>query len=48
MKLVSDIDVSQTKRIFEVLYSESEIFEDFSQDEVQAMAGVFKLLQFHK
>ena len=45
---MSDTDASQTKRIFEVLASATDIFEGFSQEEIDAMAGVFKLLQFRK
>ena len=44
MRLLSDLDASKTKYIFEVLYNESDIFEGFSKVEVDAMSAVFKLL----
>ena len=44
MRLLSDLDASKTKYIFEVLYNESDIFEGFSMAEVEAMSAVFKLL----
>ena len=48
MRLVSDIDVSYTIRMFEVLYEETDIFEHFSKDEALAMAAIFKVMQFKK
>ena len=38
MRLVSDVDGSQTKRIFEVLAEETDIFEGFSMAEIDAMS----------
>ena len=48
MRLSTDIDPTQAKRIFEVLYEETSIFNGFSAAEVEAMAGVFKFLSFRK
>jgi len=48
MKLATDIDAAQAKRIFEVIYEDSEIFKGFSLAEVDAMSTVFKLLSFKK
>ena len=48
MRLVTDIDLSFTLRMFEVLYEESDIFEHFSKDEAMAMAAIFKVMQFKK
>lgn len=37
MKLISDIDAGQVKRIFDVLRDETLIFEGMSQDEVASL-----------
>ena len=48
MRLVTDIDASQAKRIFEIIYEETAIFQGFSMAEVEAMSAVFKILSFKK
>ena len=48
MKLVTDVDAAQAKRIFEILYEDSDIFQGFSMAEVDAMSAIFKLLSFKK
>ena len=48
MKLVTDVDAAQAKRIFEILYEDSDIFQGFSLAEVDAMSAIFKLLSFKK
>ena len=48
MRLVTDIDANQTKRIFEVLAEDSDLFVDYTAQEVEQIASVFKLLTFRK
>lgn len=48
MKLITDIDANQAKRIFEILYDETTLFTGFSSAEVEAMSAVFKFLSFKK
>ncbi len=48
MKLISDCDANQAKRIFEILAEDSDIFEGFSSKEIEDFSGVFKLLTFKK
>ena len=48
MRLISDIDAAQAKRIFDILYEETAIFRGFALSEVEAMSGVFKFLSFKK
>lgn len=48
MKLITDIDASQAKRIFDILYDETTIFTGYSQAEVEAMSAIFKFLSFKK
>ena len=47
-RIVSDIDVNQTKRIFEVLRDETTLFEGMTQQEVNLVSGLFKILTFSK
>ena len=48
MRLVTDIDANQAKRIFDILYQETDIFLGYSTLQVEAMATVFKFLSFRK
>ena len=48
MRLATDIDASQAKRIFEILYEETSLFHGFSMAEVEAMSTIFKFLSFKK
>lgn len=48
MRLATDIDASQAKRIFEILYEETNLFLGFSMVEVEAMSTIFKFLSFKK
>jgi hypothetical protein len=48
MRLNNDIDNSQVKKIFEVLREETDIFKGFSQEEINNLLVVFKVLQFKK
>ena len=38
MRLSTDIDANQAKRIFEILYEETDTFAGFSHAEVEGMA----------
>ena len=48
MRLSTDIDANQAKRIFDVLYEETNLFQGYSAAEVEAMSTVFKFLSFKK
>ena len=48
MRLVTDIDANQAKRIFEILYEETSLFNGFAASEIEAMSLVFKFLSFKK
>ena len=48
MRLITDVDASQAKRIFEILYEETHIFSDFSLADIDGMSQVFKFLTFRK
>lgn len=48
MRLSTDLDASQAKRIFGILYEDTDIFNGFSLAEVEAMATVFKFISFKK
>jgi hypothetical protein len=50
MKLISDIDATQTKRIFEVLKEESptNLFEGYTSIEIETLSLLFKMLAFRK
>ncbi len=50
MKLASDIDIAQTKRIFEVLRedSPSNMFEGVTSLEMETIASLFKVVSFKK
>ena len=48
MRLAADIDASQAKRIFEILYEDSDLFAGFSVAEVDSISQVFKFLSFRK
>jgi hypothetical protein len=47
-RLASDIDNTQTKRIFDVLKEETTIFEGYSSSDVEQMSSLFKILTFQK
>jgi CRP-like cAMP-binding protein len=48
MRLTSDIDANQIKRIFDVLREETVIFEGMSAEEVASLQTVFKVLSFRR
>jgi len=50
MKLISDTDPTQQRRIFDVLREESptNIFEGMSQNDVEQISTLFKILTFKK
>ena len=48
MRLVADIDANQAKRIFEIIYEDTDLFQGFSAHEVEAISQVFKFLSFRK
>ena len=48
MRLTTDIDANQAKRIFMVLYEDTDIFSGLSAEEVDAISLVFKFLNFRK
>jgi len=48
MRLSTDIDVNQAKRIFEILYEETSLFNGLAASEVEAMSVIFKFLSFKK
>ena len=48
MRLAADIDANQAKRIFEILYEDTDLFTGFSTQDVDAMSQVFKFLTFRK
>ena len=48
MKLVTDVDAAQAKRIFFEIYEGTDIFDGYSLAEVEAMSSVFKFLSFKK
>ena len=48
MKLVTDVDAAQAKRIFEIVYEDTDIFQGYSMAEVDAMSAIFKFLSFKK
>jgi hypothetical protein len=48
MRLITDIDANQAKRIFEILYEETNLFNGFAASEVEAMSLIFKFLSFRK
>lgn len=48
MRLSTDVDANQAKRIFEVLYEETDIFAGYSMAEVEGMSQIFKFLSFKK
>lgn len=48
MKLITDIDASQAKRIFDIMYEETDLFKGYTAAEVEAMSTIFKFLTFKK
>jgi CRP-like cAMP-binding protein len=48
MRLISDVDANQIKRIFDVLRDETSIFEGMSQEDVASLQTVFKVLTFRR
>ena len=45
-RLVSDLDMSQTKKIFEVLANDTRIFKGCNHAEMEEIMSVFKVLDF--
>ena len=45
-KLLSDIDASQARRIFEVLRTDSTLFDECTSEEMDDMVSVLRLLNF--
>lgn len=48
MRLINDVDLTQVKRIFEVLREETNLFEGMTQDEMIQIQNVFKFLNFRR
>ena len=48
MRLQADIDANQSKRIFEIIYEETQLFAGYSAAEIDAISTVFKFLSFRK
>ena len=48
MRLLSDVDSGQIKRIFDVLRDETLIFAGMSQEEVSSLQTVFKVISFKR
>lgn len=48
MRLINDVDANQTKRIFEVLREETQIFKGWSLEEVLSLPTVLKVLNYKK
>lgn len=48
MRLITDLDANQAKRIFEILYEDTTIFQGFAATEVEAISQVFKFLHVKK
>ena len=48
MRLTTDIDANQAKRIFHILYEDTDIFAGMSTHEVEAISAIFKFLNFRK
>lgn len=48
MRLTTDIDANQAKRIFSILYDDTDIFSGLSAQDVEAMSLIFKFLSFRK
>jgi len=48
MRLLSDVDSGQIKRIFDVLREETLIFSGMSQEEVNSLQTVFKVISFKR
>lgn len=48
MRLATDIDANQAKRIFEILYEDTDIFQGFSLADIDGMSQVMKFLSFRK
>ena len=48
MKLITDIDANQAKRIFDIIYEETTLFKGYTAAEVEAMSTIFKFLTFKK
>jgi signal-transduction protein with cAMP-binding, CBS, and nucleotidyltransferase domain len=48
MRLTSDVDANQIKRIFDVLREETMLFEGLNAEEVAQLQTVFKILTFRR
>ena len=48
MRLINDVDTAQIKKIFEVLREETKIFEGYSNEDVQSLQNVMKVLSFKR
>jgi len=48
MKLVTDLDPVQSKKLLEFLRRESDLLEGKSNDEIATLLNVFKILTFKR
>ena len=48
LRLTNDVDIGQTKKMFEILYQHSQVFKGCSQSEVEDLITVLKILSFDK
>ena len=48
LRLTNDIDIGQTKKMFEILYTHSQVFKGCSQSEMEEIITVLKILSFDK
>ena len=47
-RLIHDIETNQSKRIFEILLSDTDTFKGFSIADIEEMMQVMKILQIKK
>ena len=47
-RLASDIDLNQTKRMFEILQQETAIFKKYTTQDIEEMLGILKIIQVKK
>ena len=47
-RLINDIDANQTKRIFEILLTDSNVFRGYSFSDLEEMLEVLRVVQYRK
>ena len=47
-RIISDIDNSQIKRILDVLATETDMFVGYSNQEIEELVGVLRVVNFKK